>query len=194
TVANDTICLLLSGLMHYSQEELIGGIVGTGVNFALFDHGQAINIEAGNFDIFTPSQEATILDQMSQRPGEALFEKEVSGAYLFQHYNVQIRGNSNVQPLISTMELAKLSIGSDESAQRAKKILEYSASLVACQIAGILEFKKRSCVGVMEGSLFWKAHNYKTLVETYVSMLTSYSIKFEKVDDDSIVGGAMLVS
>ncbi len=45
----------------------------------------------------------------------------------------------------------------------------------------------------MEGSLFWKADDYKPLVETYISMLTSHTIEFYQIDKDSILGAAQLV-
>ncbi|MEK7129649.1 MAG: hypothetical protein AAB803_01400, partial [Patescibacteria group bacterium] len=35
-LANDTICLLLSGLTQFSQNQLAAGIIGTGMNFAIF--------------------------------------------------------------------------------------------------------------------------------------------------------------
>lgn len=190
TVANDAICLLLSGLSQFAKEEIFGGIVGTGVNFAYFNNSlEAINLESANFDQFPLSLEAQTIYGMSVQRGQALFEKEVAGAYLYQHYNLH-----HTDQLISdTGALAELSQGAGVQAQVAQKLFDHSASLVACQIAGILEFKKRDMVGVMEGSLFWKADNYKILVETYVSMLTKYSVQFTKLDDDSIIGGAMLV-
>lgn len=190
TIANDTICLLLSGLSQYKKEEIFGGIVGTGVNFAYFaDTLEAVNLESANFNKFPLSAEATYIDSVSVHKGKALFEKEVSGAYLYKQYNL----HHPDRLLSDTSALAALSKGVDEDARTAQKLLDRSASLVACQIAGILEFKKKNMVGVMEGSLFWKADNYKTLVETYLSLLSKYTVRFTKFDDDSIIGGAMLV-
>ncbi len=190
SVANDTLCLLLSGLSQFKKEELFGGIIGTGVNLAIFNSaGEAVNLESANFNKFSLSAEAKYIDDISTHKGKAIFEKEVSGAYLYKHYNLRHPG----QLISDTGVLAQLSQGTDSRAQEAQKLFDHSASLVACQIAGILEFKERDMVGIMEGSLFWKADNYKMLVETYVSMLTKYSVHFTKVDDDSIIGGAMLV-
>src|SRR3989344_4179935 len=56
SVANDTICLLLSGLTKYRGDELAAGIVGTGLNFAIFlDEHTAVNLEAANFNQFEQS-------------------------------------------------------------------------------------------------------------------------------------------
>lgn len=190
TVANDTICLLLSGLSQYKKEEIFGGIVGTGVNFSYFtDTLEAVNLESANFNKFPLSAEAAYIDSVSVHKGKALFEKEVSGAYLYKQYNL----HHPDKLLADTSALAALSKGVTEESHAAKRLLDRSASLVACQIAGILEFKKRNMVGVMEGSLFWKADNYKTLVEAYLSLLSKYTVRFTKFDDDSIIGGAMLV-
>lgn len=194
TVANDTLCLLLSGLMHFEKDQLFGGIVGTGINFAFFSNeNQAINLESANFDKFELSEMTRKIDEISVQPGRALFEKAVAGAYLFQHLNLKYKDDPNFKLLSDTSELAKLAKNGGEYAQEAQKLFDYSARLVACQIAGILEFKEKNMVGIMEGSLFWKAENYKTLIETYLSMLTDYKVTFTRVSDDSILGGAMLV-
>ncbi len=64
----------------------------------------------------------------------------------------------------------------------ARRLFEHSASLIACQIAGITEFKKRDMTFVMEGSLFWIAWRYKQMVETYVKQLVpEYSVTFEEI-------------
>lgn len=194
TVANDTLCLLLSGLNHFEKDQLFGGIVGTGINFSFFTSDDiAVNLESANFDKFELSDIAKKIDEISVQPGRALFEKEVAGAYLFQHLNLRYMNEQEYKLLSDTSELAKLIEAGGEYSQEAQKLFEHSASMVACQIAGILEFKKKNMVGIMEGSLFWKADNYKTLVETYLAMLTEYRVTFTKVDDDSILGGAMLV-
>jgi hexokinase len=193
TVANDTICLLLAGAAQYPKPTVFGGIVGTGINFSFFDGDQAVNLEAAKFDKFTPSTGVREVNKISVQPGESLFEKEVAGAYLYQQYNLNFRSHELFQEIHSTEELAQLAREKNIRGQQARQIFDHSAALVACQIAGILEFKKSNCVGVMEGSIFWKAEHYKTLVETYISMFTSYSAELVKIDNDSILGGAMLV-
>jgi len=134
TVANDTICLLLSGLSKTHWQNIIAGVVGTGTNFAFFlDRNTAINLESGNFNKFPQTATGKIIDKNSLNPGKQLFEKEVSGAYLYQHYN------HLALPLNSTSELNQLAEKGDFLAQR---LFERSASLIACQIAGIYAYQE----------------------------------------------------
>lgn len=195
TVANDTVCLLLSGLSQFKHHELFGGIAGTGINFAFFqDSTHIITLESGNFDKFPTSLEARTIDRKSASPGEALFEKDTTGAYLYKHFNFKMQSlDPSFRKLESTLELEQLSREQTMAGDIARNLLDHSAQLVACQIAGILEYKQRNMVGVMEGSLFWKAEHYTILVDTYVHMLSPFSVKFVKIDEDSIIGGAMLV-
>jgi hexokinase len=80
SVANDVICLLLSGLQDHTKETLVGGIMGTGTNITFFHEDYAINLESANFNNFTPSEPCVHIDKASTAPGKALFEKETSGA------------------------------------------------------------------------------------------------------------------
>ena len=84
TIANDSICLLLSGLTENSWNHLACSIIGTGLGAALFlDKRTLVNIEPANFNKFPQSKEAIKIDKFSARPETWLFEKEISGAYLF---------------------------------------------------------------------------------------------------------------
>ena len=196
TVANDTVCLLLSGQTQFKPDDLFGGIVGTGVNFAIFqDENTVMNLESGNFDKFPVSNDARTIDSKSVIPGKDIFEKDTSGAYLYRHFNLKMQSlDPSFQKLENTMELEKISHTHTMAGEIARNLFDHSAQLVACQIAGILEYKQCNMIGVMEGSLFWKAEHYRILVDTYVHMLSSYSAKFVKIDEDSIIGGAMLVT
>lgn len=209
SVANDTICLLLSGLTKYSWRHLAGGIVGTGLNFAFFtDEYHSVNLEAANFNKFTPSKETKYIDVItSSAPGTALFEKETAGAYLYLHFNEIIKDKKINHPNIkSTDELDDLSYKNIPQVSRiAKTLLQRSAQMVACQIAGIAEFKKRdptsprlrgaSMIFNMEGSLFWKGNGYKEAVdETVKKLAPDCNIKFVEIKDSGILGAAKLVS
>lgn len=198
SVANDTVCLLLSGLTKYKWHELAGGVIGTGVNFAFFlDKGKLVNLESANFDKFTLSQEASIIDKESREPNIHLFEKETAGAYLYKHFNIIIKDRKISYPLInSTEELnAICSKRISQASEIAQNLLRRSAQLVACQIAGITEFKKRAMVFNMEGSLFWKGNEYKETVEKTVKQLApKYGITFVEIEESGILGAAKLVS
>lgn len=196
-VANDTVCLLLSGKGLAPKEDLACGIVGTGVNFAFFINDQKlVNLESANFDKFKASQEAVALDAKSAKPGQSIFEKETAGGYLYQHYNNIIeREKLNYPPLSSTWELKKLALGSrNEASEIAAMLIKKSASLIATQIAGITSFKKHDMTFIMEGSFFWEEDIYRNQVEEcLMSLIPEYNIKFVHVEDSPFLGAAKLV-
>lgn len=197
-VANDTVCLLTSGLSQSRKDELACGIVGTGFNMAFFlDKNKLVNLESASFDKFSRSEEGKIIDKESTHPGKAYFEKEVAGAYLYKHFNIEVKEKNIKYPSISSTE--ELNIVShkniSEVSEIAQNLLKRSAQLVACQIAGIAAFKNRDMVCNMEGSLFWKGNNYKETVEQTVKQLApEYNVDFVEIRDSAIIGAAKLVS
>jgi len=197
SAANDTICLALAGLTKYPAERLSGGIVGTGMNFAVFlDKTHLVNLEAANFNKFPQSEEGKQIDAQSIEKGLSLYEKEVSGGYLYHHLNILFSKNHIKHPAVeSTHALDTLARGNIEKVSKlAQDLLEHSASLIACQIAGIANFKKRDMVFVMEGSLFWIGRRYQTMVEQYVGQLTEHKVLFVEIKDCGILGAAKLVT
>ena len=145
---------------------IVAGIVGTGTNFAFFlNKNTAVNLESGNSNHFPQSKTKKIIDRSSTNPEEQLFEKEVAGAYLFRHYQVNQSKKANHFPQ-STLDLNHLACQGDRLAQ---KFFERSSALIASQIAGIYLFKKYylktistdsaqlkpPLTFVMEGSVFW---------------------------------------
>lgn len=198
SIVNDTICLLLSGLTEYPKETLAAGIVGTGLNFAIFlPNGEAINLESALFDKFPVSEAVKRIDAASRKPGKALFEKATSGAYLYQLFNEEIKLQKlDIPPLTSTEELSVLaSHGTSDVPSRLAMKTEFdSAELVSCQIAGITELYGHDTAFVMEGSLFWKGYRYKETVEQTVSRLTSHGVSFIHIPDSGILGAAKLLS
>jgi len=190
-VANDTICLTLSGLTRYPADSVCGGIVGTGMNFAFFlDQKRLVNLEAACFDKFTQSETGKQIDKHSVQRGNSLFEKEVSGAYLHQHYNLTTGGK-----LTSTHELDKVARGEiSGDKQIARDLFKRAAQLLACQVAGIARFKKRPMVFVMEGSLFWVGYNFRKMVAATVKLLSpDFPVAFKAIKDCGIVGAAKLL-
>lgn len=197
-VANDTICLILSGLTEFPAKSLAGGIVGTGVNFALFlDDTTAVNLEAANFDKFVQSEEGKEIDISSSYPGHALLEKETSGAYLYKHFNSIIKKrNISHHEINSTWELKKLALKKIPAVSLlAHDLLFYSARLVACAISGITLFKKNDMTFVMDGSFFWGENIYKDAVANTVKKLVpQYKVSFANIQDNTILGAAKLVA
>lgn len=196
--ANDTICLLLSGLIHHGWDNLAAGIVGTGLNFAIFlDKTNVVNLESANFNKFPQTESGRDIDSKSVEPGGAVYEKEVSGAYLYRHFNyVAKKQNLPIEEIKSTKELESLVRHENaDIAKLANDILHYSASLVAAQIAAIMEFCKRDIVFIMQGSLYWKGYNYKETVEKLVvELCPTYRATYENVLHSDLFGAAKLVA
>jgi hexokinase len=197
-IANDTVCLLLSGLTQFPWDGLVGGIVGTGLNFAIFlDQGTIVNLEAANFDKFPQSPEGKLIDQASARPNSALYEKETSGGYLYQHFNIQLQKEGIDFPAVSsTKDMDKIAFNNiPRVSEIAQRVSDHSSSLIACQVAGIADFYKRDCVVVVEGSLFWKGWRYKENVGVITRQLVPHhQVSFVFVEESGVLGAAKLIS
>lgn len=196
-VANDTICTLLAGLSVYEADILACGIVGTGLNFAFFKNPhEAINLEAANFSDFAQSEEGKEIDNLSSRPGSALFEKETAGAYLYQHFNLKVKKlGLPFPPLASTLEMKQAMYSPNlQVANLARSLMVRSAKLIAAQIAGITKFKKRDMVFIMEGSLFWEGDIYKpTVEETLKTLLPAQTVTLVQIQNSPVKGAAQLI-
>ncbi len=195
-VANDTVCLVLAGLSQSSPDNLAGGIVGTGFNFGLFlDRQTLVNLEAANFNKFPQSTTGKIITQESQEPDKGWYEKEVSGAYLYKHYNLLAK-EQKLKEVSSTVELNTLAAGAQPEGKLAQALFARSASLVAAQIAGVYDFKKQNQLNlVMEGSLFWRGWNYKNLVYKHLQAmdLTLNHLQVFKIERSYLLGAAELI-
>lgn len=197
-LANDTVCLVLSGLTQFRWQGLVGGIIGTGINFAVFlDEGTIVNLESAYFDKFTQSTEGKLIDKASVSPGSALFEKETSGGYLYQHFNIRLKKEGlDFPPIKSTKDMDAVAFKNTPMVSLlAREVSDHSSSLMACQIAGIADFLKRDCVFVIEGSLFWKGWRYKENVGVTVRQLVpQYQVSFVFVEESGVLGAAKLIS
>ncbi|HLL60228.1 MAG TPA: hypothetical protein VK338_00790, partial [Candidatus Nitrosocosmicus sp.] len=105
SIANDTVCLVLAGRNYETSKEIAGGINGTGTNFGFAESSEIIvNLESGNFNRFKISDACMAIDGSSNNPNKQLFEKEVSGGYLyrlFSYYHPEIH-------ISSTEELSQI--------------------------------------------------------------------------------------
>lgn len=198
SVANDAICLLLSGRTQFSSTNIAGGIVGTGMNFALFhNENTLINLEAANFNNFTQTDAGAYVDKHSASPGASILEKEISGGYLFKQFNYIIEKEAIDHSLLtSTADLDLMAQSNNpEIANIANSLIEKSAALVACVMGAIATFKGTDTVFIMEGSLFWNANRYKDLVkQNLLHLAPNLTITFGKVEDSPLYGGAKLIS
>lgn len=197
SMANDTICLLLSGLTMQSPQNLAAGIVGTGTNFALFlTDTTPVNLESGMFDKFPHTEFFESINQATNNPTNHYFEKEIGGGYLYMHMNSWLqKEHIAFPPLTNTQELSQLAVErQDKIGVYAQMLLARSAQLVACIIAGITNFKKSDMTFIMQGSVFWKGYHYKDIIEATLHELTPYLVSFVKIEHADIVGAAKLVA
>jgi hexokinase len=198
TVANDTICLMLSGLTQYPADSLAAGIIGTGLNFAIFlDKTHAVNLEAGQFNKFTPSPETEIVDKYSEKPGNYIWEKEIAGAYLHQHFNLQLQENHIKYPSIANTRELDTVIRQEipNVSNIALDVMHTSAQLAGAMMSGILKFYGKDVTFVMQGSLFWKGYDYKTTVEnTIKELVPEYKATFVHIEYADYLGAAKLLA
>lgn len=199
SLANDTICLLLSGTMYANGENLAAGIVGTGLNFAFFaDQTTLINTESGGFNMFELSPIAKVIDRESAVKDHYLFEKVIAGAYLYLYFNMVAKERGYfITPLKNTKQLTDIAAREDGSqvCLLAQEILRISAQYAAAGIAGITKYKKRDMNFVMVGSLFWKGEGYKTIVrETVKQLVPEYNVEFLGIENSDLLGAAKLVA
>lgn len=197
SVGHDITCLVLSALGLCDRDSLICCVLGTGVNAGLYkDKSTITNLESGRFDKFKLSETGEIVDKQSDNTGKYLFEKETAGRYLFKHYNV-FAEEYRFKKIINTEELSFIAESNDNSieVESARNIFKRSASIFACKLAAIIDYKNLSRISfVMEGSLFWKGWKYKDLVFKNLKMFGIEDDRYEfiEINNSSILGAARL--
>lgn len=195
SVANDSLCLLMSGTSVASPEDIVGLILGTGFNIGIFFDNSIVNVEAAEFDKFAQSEAGKYIDENSVNRGEHLFEKEVSGAYLYQHFNFLIeREELNFRPVASTQELYAVAYEGTfdkEASEAARDIFKKSSDMVAAVLAGVSLFKDHEMDVVLQGGLLFDQYR-ENLLDTYET-LTSKRLTFYKIKDSSRIGAAYLI-
>lgn len=198
-VANDTVCLNLSG----NGGEQAAMVLGTGFNMSLnslIDGKKIIiNLEAGNFDKFEIDPVVSKINKESVDPGIHMIEKATSGKYLVEIFNIKSSElNLNTKPLQDTKNLSILA-ESDQSitGDLAREIIIQSAQKIAAIIAGLYEYlKKPNAIEIItEGSLFWMGYKYHETVNVQLTKLgiKDQSINFKKVESSSLRGAINLL-
>jgi len=199
TCGHDTTSLLLAGYHHTGKEHLIGGVIGTGMNFAFLEEGRVINLESGNFSDFPQTETGKRIDEESNAPGEQRFEKEVSGAFLPLHYNIFLQEHSSLdgEPVSDAEHLSELAENGEPPYQDlARRLMRRSARLSACEIAALFHFRGREhTTFVMEGSIFWKGWKYQQTITRTLKLLDvpSSAVRFVHVPNSSLFGAGQLV-
>jgi hexokinase len=200
SVANDTICLALSG----EGSEQGAFIAGTGFNVGLVlqqkNQKFLVNLEAGEFNKFEPTDALKQIDAESESPGVHVFEKIISGKYLALYFNKEIQKKHPEIPSITTsQELSELSHTNhtDVSGDLARAIITRSAYLVAAAIAGAYEFcgKPKDFTLIGEGSLLWNGWKYHENIQKQLSKLgvPQDAVKIKHIKDSSINGAIGLI-
>ena len=202
TVANDSVCLITSGLEEDTdRENLIAAIAGTGYNVAIFlDNNTVVNLQASDFTGFTQTVTGRVVDAESKNAGEQLFNKEVAAGDLYKHYNVLIPLMHLQTPPLQTSEelsqLARKATGTES--QVARELFKRSASLVAAQLAGIYEFKGRplGLTCITQGSLFLKGPDYISNIQRQLEALgvPKNAFEFKKIENSDVLGVIKLIT
>ncbi|MGI8419019.1 MAG: hexokinase family protein [Candidatus Levyibacteriota bacterium] len=197
SVANDTICLLLSG-GGYEQGSLIAG---TGINIGIrHEQNTLVNLELGGFDKFNHSAILRTIDSRTKNPGKKLFEKTTSGKYLSLYFNEKIKELGLQFPMIKTsQELSELSQSDQTKAgELARAILKRSAYLLAAAIAGVYEFteKPHRFTFIGEGSMLWEGWKYQEHIQEQLHLLgiSRGVIEIHQIKDSSINGAIGLLT
>lgn len=195
-VANDTICLLLASTIINEPENIVAVILGTGFNLGIFEgENTLVNLEAGAFNKFEQSEQGEKIDADSFDKGENLFEKEISGAYLYQHFNYKVEEEKiNFEPISSTQRLFEIAFSNEADGTIRKiavNVIKRSAQMVAAALAGVAEFKKTNIEVSLQGALF--TNEYKDMLAEFFESLSAYSLRLYKIENSSRLGAALLI-
>jgi hexokinase len=225
SVANDAICLLLGGDgadvagvvgtgLNFAYWEKRTNIAPMKLSeLAGFGMGEVgVNMESANFDAIDGTKLRKIVDRESVSVGHSLAEKECAGAYLYKIFNAgkkELLGEE-FPDISSTDQLNEIMMKAykypDEISEDVKikarefamQIFRRSAQIVAIELCGTLLKigKTKSIVSIiMEGGIFWKAHNYNTLVTFYINKILPEVIpSFARLFGSSRRGIAILAS
>jgi len=205
SVCNDTVALGFAALDRYSSDlsvsRLAAGVVGTGFNFGVFTSAtEFVNLESGNFADFPRTQSAKQVDAYSKNPGKQLFEKEVGGQYLWQHFNIQAEAEGIDIRLSDTEKLHALAESDPTRAgQLAMEVFTHAASMVAAEIAALNIFSQEKTQSyapfmvVIEGSVYWRAHDFADTVQDVLSRLTPDPINIVYLKNSGVTGTARLL-
>ncbi len=191
-LANDTICLVLSAAYAFPDQNVFAGVIGTGFNFGIKHHNSFVNLELGNFNNFKSTDSGQFIDSTSKNPSHQLFEKEISGAYLHEHFNYYAK-QIDIATVESAIDVSSLSKNKNKAGKLALGIINRSAALAAAAIAAIAEFTDSiNNTVIIEGSLFWECNEYHNLCRQHLSELCKKTIRISKTKKSSLYGAASL--
>lgn len=197
-VANDTAAVLLA------NGGTIGGIVGTGFNFAFVHNGALYNLEAGGFSGVPQTKLTKEINDATDQPDKQLAEKQIAGDYVGQLYTAAIKHAGIANKTYTAQDMSAILAGQNSSVENydvmreiAENLRDRSAQILSSMVAGAIEtcpedFPTKDIVIPIEGSFFAKTPGYKEAVELYVAQLVGEKhVAFRSVSQSGMKGAAL---
>lgn len=195
-VANDTAAVLLA------SGGSLGGIVGTGFNFAFSHNGEMYNLEAGQFSGVPTTTLIQEVDKASERPGHYPAEKQISGDYVGKTFTMALQKLGLAEKEYTAADMSAILDGSDMASndviQRiAEDLRDRSAQIVASMVVGTItafpeDFPQDEIIIPIDGSFFGKTPGYKEAVSLYTAQLVeNKKVTFVHVHQSGMKGAGL---
>ena len=171
---------------EFESSHTITGVIASGLNFGFYqDNETFINLESGKFKL----ENEEIAEFFASNNLHNQFNKQAK----FLNLKIELKKKEDFERILKNPNKYSLEIG-----ELAKKILQKSAQLVACQFYGIILYKfgqnpilKHKIKLLLEGSLFWDNKIYK---ETFLKTLEELGLENQKLEIIRIKHGFILGS
>lgn len=197
---NDTIAAMLGGMVSAHAGETIGFILGTGTNCCYSESGRnikklgcpsgsmVINMEAGGFAKLRRGRLDEELDAQTENPGDHIYEKMVSGAYLgkLSLLTLQEAARRGLMPeaeelfMRDGLDLSEVSAflekreggsAAEAASSMCLALIERAAKLTVCVLAGIMRHTGAGTdlpvTIAAEGSVFLKTFSFREYFDKY---------------------------
>ena len=222
---NDTAACLLGGVAeHGLRGSAAGLIIGTGLNMAYTVRGAEIkklpaagdmivNMEAGGFNLLPFGEPDKLLDARTKNPGEHLFEKMVSGAYmgavalealrlaalrglLSEETSREIFRLRSMDTRESDLLLgldAPLNGNSDDSLvikTLIASIYERAARLVCAMLRAVCERAGGRLFLTVDGSVFYKSRVFREALLRLIAE-SGLDIELQRAENGNLTGAAL---
>ena len=226
SVINDAAACLLGGAAQHGFNGFGAGlIIGTGCNISYLERGceiiklpkafdMIINTEAGNFDRLPFGKPDRLLDSKTTNPGEHLFEKMVSGAYIGPLVLEALRlavyrnlfSDSAADQILSLeyletsdadsfsyREMPFLCENSDDALTLkaiVDAVFERAARLVCAAIDAVQNRGGSRLYLTVDGSVFYKSRTFRTKLLRLSEKFTP-NVQFQRAENGNLIGAAL---
>lgn len=215
-VVNDTVAALLAGAYTHANT-LIGSIYATGHNTCYLEpnyNGEPmiINLESGGFSKAEQNTYDKLLDKSSEKPGEQLLEKMVSGRYVGELYSLVVKQAlaseedfafdaldlCNIAQSLDVKKIVKEKAAYDIQDKEeedlfiklAQNVMNRSASLISATFLGIYYHIRKLPTIAVDGSLYAKNRFLQNIIDENLKKAGG-NIRSFKVNDGSALGAAI---